>query len=65
MSIRLQESLGALIAAAGIIWASSSITHDFSQMTLLRMPERGPLELCAAGVIVWLVAKWRRSVQLR
>jgi hypothetical protein len=65
MSIRLQEWAGALIAGAGIVWLTAVVTEHFTQQTLLEMPPRGPLEVCAGGIIIWLVGKWRRSVQLR
>jgi hypothetical protein len=63
MSIRLVERVGALVAAAGIIWAASGITQNFTPMALLQVPPRGPLELCAGGTIIWLIAKLRRTVR--
>ncbi len=65
MSTRAQEILGALLAAAGVVWATYILTQNFTPETLLSVPPRGPLEVCAVGIIVWLVAKWRRSVKLR
>lgn len=65
MSIRWQEITGALVAAAGIIWASWALTQNITPTALVSVPPRGPLEVCAAGIIIWLVAKWRHSVKLR
>jgi hypothetical protein len=65
MSIRWQEIAGALVAAAGVIWGSYTLTQNFTPTTLVSVPPRGPLEVCAAGVLLWLVAKWRRSVKVR
>ena len=65
MSIRMQEVAGALVAAAGIIWATWALTQNVSPTTLISVAPRGPLEVCAAGIIIWLVAKWRHSVKLR
>jgi hypothetical protein len=41
------------------------MTANFSTVKLLSVPPLGPLEVCAGGVILWLLAKWRRSVRLR
>jgi hypothetical protein len=65
MGIRFQERLGALTAAAGVIWGISSLTQNFTPMVLLQVPPRGPLELCAGGIIIWLTAKWRRSIRVK
>lgn len=65
MSTRLQEIVGAMVAAAGIIWAAWTLTQNVATTSLLGVPPRGPLEVCAAGIIIWLIAKWRRSVKLR
>jgi len=67
------ERLGALLATGGIIWAVhvATLGMDFNDMLLLPdtfqkiMMQTGPLEVCAAGVILWLLAKWRRMVVLR
>ena len=57
--------MAAMLAAAGVIWGAYLLTRNFTPETLISIPPRGPLEFCAAGVIVWLIAKWRRSVRLR
>ncbi|MGA3209890.1 MAG: hypothetical protein ABSD20_01205 [Terriglobales bacterium] len=62
---RKVEVLSSLIAAAGLIWSAQVMTANFSKVKLLMPPPVGPLEVCAGGVILWLLAKWRRSVQVR
>ncbi len=59
-----QEQIGSLVAAGGIIWAAKIASLAFYQMPVADFP-RGPLEVCSAGVVVWLHAKWRRSIRLR
>ena len=59
--------LGSLVASGGMIWAVYIATQHFTGLdsfSFARLP-RGPLELCAAGVLIWLHAHWRRSVQAR
>ena len=57
--------IGGLVAAAGVIWSTQVATSGFSNIhTLLPLPA-GPLEVCGVGVIIWLLGKWRRSVNLR
>jgi hypothetical protein len=65
VNIRTQEILGGCIAAAGIIWFGAIMTADFSRVALMRVPPPGPLELCGLGVVIWLIAKWRRSIRLK
>ncbi|MFB3813398.1 MAG: hypothetical protein ACE14L_04740 [Terriglobales bacterium] len=65
MSIRLQEQIGCIVAAAGVVWTVWVMTTNFSSTRLLSFPPLGPLELCGVGVIIWLTAKWRRSVKIK
>lgn len=53
-----------MISAAGVIWAVQLGTVHYSGMEFLSLPV-GPLEISAIGILVWLHAKWRRSVILR
>lgn len=67
------ERLGSLMAGGGLIWAARVGTKDmdFNNMDVWQntfrkvMLQTGPLEVCAAGIIVWLIAKWRRSISIR
>jgi hypothetical protein len=67
MGTKVEVRIGSLLAAAGIIWAVKVATEDFSGIdafSFARLP-RGPLEICALGIVIWLHAIWRRSAQLR
>ena len=66
MSTHLEVRLGSLVAAAGLIWAVKVATLGFAGIAAFgwtRLPA-GPLELCAVGILVWLHAQWRKSVQV-
>jgi hypothetical protein len=63
LSIRGQERFGSLIAAAGTIWAVYVATVDYSSLWRLQIMPPGPVEVCAVGILAWLHAKWRRSIQ--
>ena len=62
-SIRQEERLGSLIAAAGTIWAVYVATHDYDSLWHMSIMPPGPIEVCALGVLAWLHAKWRRSMR--
>ena len=65
MGIHGEIRLGSIIAATGLIWAVRLATSNFTGLdafSFARLP-RGPLEVCAAGVLIWLHAKWRKSVR--
>ena len=64
MSIQREESLGSLIAGGGIIWSVQEATKGLAELWQLRLLRPGPLEVCAIGILVWLHAKWRRSVNV-
>ncbi len=61
--IRTEERLGALTFWGGVIWAVQIGTRDISNLFHLVLA-RGPKEVCAIGVLIWLHAKWRRSVRI-
>lgn len=60
--IRLEERLGSLVAGGGIIWIVYVATHDYTNLWRLQFSPPGPLETAALGILVWLHAKWRRSM---
>lgn len=61
--IRAEESIGSLLAAAGTVWLVYVATTDFTNMWQMRIMPPGPIEICAIGILIWLHAKWRRSVK--
>lgn len=61
--IRLEERLGSLVAGAGIIWTVYVGTHDYTNLWRLQFSPPGPLETAALGILIWLHAKWRRSMK--
>jgi hypothetical protein len=66
MGTNIEVRIGSVIAAAGLIWAAKIVTDNFTGIdafSFARLP-RGPLELCAIGILIWLHAQWRRSVHL-
>lgn len=63
LSIRTQERFASLIAAAGMIWAVYVATTDYASLLLLQVMPPGPVEVCGLGILLWLHAKWRRSLK--
>jgi hypothetical protein len=63
LRIKTEERLGSLIAAGGIVWASYVVTKNFAGVLQLPPLPAGPLEIAAIGILVWLHAKWRRSLK--
>ncbi len=63
LRIHSEERIGSLVAAGGVIWAVKIASAAFYQMPAASFPV-APLEVCSAGIAVWLHAKWRRSVKL-
>jgi hypothetical protein len=63
-SIHGEESVGSLIAAGGIVWSVQEATKSLAELWQLRLLPPGPLEVCAIGILIWLHAKWRRSVNV-
>ncbi len=60
--IRGEERLGSLLAATGIIWGVYLVTHNFAGTVNWDVLSPGPLGAASVGILVWLHAKWRRSV---
>jgi hypothetical protein len=62
---RREERVGSLIAAAGTIWAVYAATQDYTNLFNFQILQPGPIEVCALGILLWLHAKWRRSLRTR
>ncbi len=62
--VRAEERLGSLIAGGGIIWTTQAVTSHYEGLTRVGIMPPGPLEVCAIGILVWLHAKWRKSLRL-
>jgi hypothetical protein len=62
--IQTEERIGSLIAAGGVTWAVRVGTQDIGSIWQFTMLPPGPIEVCAIGILVWLHAKWRRSLKL-
>jgi hypothetical protein len=62
-STRTEARLGSLIACGGIIWTAYTATVDYSGLWQFRVLNPGPIEVCAVGILIWLHAKWRRSLE--
>ncbi len=60
--IHAEERTGSLIAAGGIIWGVYLLTHSFTGTINYDVLTPGPLGAAAVGILIWLHAKWRRSV---
>jgi hypothetical protein len=61
--IRREERLGSLVAAAGTIWTVYVATYNYTNLWRLQFSPPGPLETAALGILIWLHAKWRRSLK--
>jgi hypothetical protein len=64
LRVRTEEHLGSLLAAAGTIWATYVATIDYASLWQMQILPPGPVEVCALGILVWLHAKWRRSMKV-
>ena len=64
MGTRNEARMGSLVAGGGLIWTAHAATQNFTSLSNLFLPV-GPLEVCAVGVLIWLHAKWRKSVRVR
>lgn len=64
LRIQTEERLGSLLSAAGVIWGVYDATKDLTELWKFSVLSPGPLEVCALGVLLWLHAKWRRSVKI-
>jgi hypothetical protein len=67
MGTHAEVRIGSLIASAGMIWTVKIATDNFTgidSFSFARLP-RGPLEVCAIGILVWLHAQYRKTVLIR
>lgn len=62
----LMVRLGSLMAGGGIVWAVYRATNGLSlndsplqSAAGAVLAQRGLIELCAIGVLMWLIGKWR------
>ncbi len=60
--LRLEERFGSLMAGGGVIWTTQAVTNHLASLNQINLLPPGPLETCALGLLVWLHAKWRRSL---
>ena len=64
-AIRRAEQIGSLCAGGGIIWTTYAVAHHSAEIVRFAIFPPGPLEVLGVGVLIWLVAKWCRAVQVR
>jgi hypothetical protein len=64
LGIRAEVRVGSLLAGVGAIWATYVATVDYDSLWRMQIMPPGPVEVCALGVLVWLHAKWRRSMKV-
>ena len=62
--LRFEEWLSSLGAAVALGWSVYVLTKNYPRLDVL-WETSGPLEFCAITALVWLHAKWRRSVRPR
>ncbi len=75
MNAYLEGRLGSLICGGGLIWAAYIATQqvDFNiQEVSVAVPifrkilfSTGPLEVCSAGILIWLHSKYRLTTSLK
>jgi hypothetical protein len=62
------ERVGSLMAGGGIAYATYVGTKDMPLNAIwetgLRqiLLQKGPIEICAVGILLWIVGKWRKTV---
>lgn len=64
MRIKNEERVGSLVAAGGIVWGVYVATQNMRTLWNFSITQPGPLEVCAVGILLWLHAKWRRSLKV-
>lgn len=64
LSGRTEERLGSLLAASGTAWLVYVATTDLAHLWQMRVMQIGPVEVCVLGILLWLHAKWRRSIKV-
>jgi len=63
MPIHWEERLASLVAAGGLVWCVYAATQRFTAIESIRLPNEA-MYTTAIGVLLWLHAKWRRSVNV-
>jgi hypothetical protein len=58
LRIRTHERIASLVCGGGAIWFATTVGPNFSWQSA---DVQRPLTACAAGVVLWLSAKWRRA----
>jgi hypothetical protein len=61
MPIHWEEKFASLLAAGGLGWGVYLSTQNLTALDRLTLPMQ-PVYVCALGVVIWLHAKWRRSM---
>ena len=64
MPIRAQEWIASLIAAGGLLWGIHAATRSFTSFDNLQL-SRDAGYTTLLGIVIWLHAKWRRSLDMR
>jgi hypothetical protein len=64
MPIHWEERLASLVAAGGMVWFVKLSTQNFTALDKLTLPMNA-VYITAMGVVIWLHAKWRRSVDIQ
>ncbi len=62
---RSEAMIGGLIASGGMIYAVHAITKNFTSWSAVTLPNGGPMEIVALGVVIWLHGKWRSATRVR
>ena len=64
MPTHWEERIASLIAAGGLVWCVQISTQNFTSLDKLTLPMNA-VYITALGVVIWLHAKWRRSVDIQ
>jgi hypothetical protein len=65
IAARSEAIIGSLIAAGGMVLAVHVITKNFTSWSEVTLPNGGPTEIVALGVVIWLHGKWRSLTRVR
>ena len=61
---RVEEWIACMGAFGALAWSARIVSRTYPLLDAL-WETPGPLEACAIAALVWLHAKWRRSVRVR
>ena len=66
ISIKAEVRIANVIMLVGIIWIVRAIIgqDNFDALRIIGLLPTGSLEITGIGALIWLHAKWRRSVNL-